>query len=121
MDANGSCPNYAPSATAAGADGAAQDPAALYGGGVALGMSECEVVSRLGRPTSVNTEAANAGRSIVLTYQTGPRPGIYRFGGGRLAEMDRVEGQPAPAAEKKAVKKKPPKPPNPNPANPAAN
>jgi hypothetical protein len=121
MDANGACPNYAGAPPPAAADGAAQDAAALYGGGVALGMSECEVVSRLGRPSSVNFEPASAGRSVVLTYQTGARPGIYRFGGGRLAEMDRVEGQPAPAAEKKAVKKKPPKPPNPNPATPGAN
>jgi hypothetical protein len=120
MDASGACPKYAGAAPPA-ADGAAQDAAALYGGGVALGMSECEVVSRLGRPSNVNFEGVNAGRNIVLTYQGGPRPGIYRFGGGRLAEMDRVEGQPAPATEKKAVKKKPPKPANPNAANPAPN
>jgi hypothetical protein len=44
----------------------------------------------------------------VLTYNAGPRPGIYRFENGRLLEMDRVEGLP-PAAEKKATKKKPAK------------
>jgi hypothetical protein len=111
MDANGACPNYAAPASPTPAEGAsAQDSAALFGGGVALGMPECEVVSRLGQATSVNfTAAPNGSRSVMLTYQAGPRPGIYRFEGGRLAEMDRDEGLPAPAAEKKA-KKKPPKP-----------
>ena len=47
-------------------------------------------------------------RSLVLTYNAGPRPGIYRFENGRLSEMDRVEGPP-PAADKKAAKKKPAK------------
>jgi hypothetical protein len=107
MDANGACPTFTPPAAGAGAP---QDAAALYVGGVALGMSECEVVSRLGQATSVAFgPAPNAARSVVLTYQAGPRPGIYRFAGGRLSEMDRVEGLP-PAAEKKAAKKKPPKP-----------
>jgi hypothetical protein len=107
MDANGACPTFTPPAAG---EGAPQDAAALYGGGVALGMSECEVVSRLGQATSVAFgPAPNAARSVVLTYQAGPRPGIYRFAGGRLSEMDRVEGLP-PAAEKKAAKKKSPKP-----------
>src|ERR1700761_6304533 len=114
MDASGACPNYAaPAPNPADGASSAQDGAALYSGGVALGMSECEVVSRLGRAASVNFGAApNGSRSAVLTYQTGPRPGIYRFEGGRLAEMDRVEGLPPPAAEKKAAKKKPAKPAN---------
>jgi len=112
MDASGACPNYAvPAPSPAEGAPSAQDAAALYGGGVALGMSECEVVSRLGRATSVNFGAApNGSRSAVLTYQTGARPGIYRFEAGRLAEMDRVEGLPPPAAEKKVAKKKPAKP-----------
>jgi hypothetical protein len=117
MDASGACPNYTAPASPGPAEGAPppQDGAALYGGGVALGMSECEVVSRLGRATSVNFGAApNGSRSAVVTYQTGPRPGIYRFEGGRLAEMDRVEGLPPPAAEKKPAKKKSVKPANPN-------
>jgi hypothetical protein len=117
MDASGACPNYTAPASPGPAEGAPppQDGAALYGGGVALGMSECEVVSRLGRATSVNFGAApNGSRSAVATYQTGPRPGIYRFEGGRLAEMDRVEGLPPPAAEKKPAKKKSVKPANPN-------
>ena len=72
-------------------------------------MSECDVVARLGQPTAVNLgRNANGLRSAVLTFQTGPRPGIYRFNNGRLAEMDRVE-VPPPAPEKKTTKKKPAK------------
>ena len=43
-------------------------------------MSECDVVARLGQPTAVNLgRNANGLRSAVLTFQAGPRPGIYRF------------------------------------------
>jgi hypothetical protein len=47
-----------------------------------------------------------------LTFNSGPRPGLYRFAGGRLTEMDRVEALPPPPTEptkKKMVKKKPDK------------
>ena len=113
VDAGGACPNYAgpaPSASASPGEGASpQDSAALFGGGVALGMSECDIVARLGQATAVNFgTGAYGSRSVVLTYNAGPRPGIYRFENGRLLEMDRVEGLP-PSAEKKATKKKPAK------------
>jgi hypothetical protein len=112
IDANGACPNYvpaAPSPSANTAEGAplSPDTAALLSGGVALGMSECDVVTRLGQPTAVNAGAnPNGSRSLILTYSSGPRPGVYRFEGGRLAEMDRVEVAPA-TPEKKTAKKKP--------------
>jgi hypothetical protein len=117
VDANGACPNYTapalpPPAPASPGEGAQtpQDGAALFTGGVALGMSECDVVSRLGQVTAVNFGTGAYGtRNVVLTYNAGPRPGIYRFNNGRLSEMDRVEGPP-PAVEKKAAKKKPAKP-----------
>ncbi len=113
VDAGGACPNYAapaPSASPGAGEGASpQDSAALFGGGVALGMSECDIVARLGQATAVNFgTGAYGSRSVVLTYNAGPRPGIYRFENGRLLEMDRVEGLPS-AAEKKATKKKPAK------------
>jgi hypothetical protein len=113
IDANGACPNYVPAAPSASVnpgEGAPPSPetAALLGGGIALGMSECDVVARLGQPTAVNPgQNPNGIRSLTLTYQTGPRPGIYRFEGGRLAEMDRVEAPPPAAPEKKTPKKKP--------------
>ena len=77
------------------------------GGGVAIGMSECDVVARLVSPTaSTSAEIRTALRSVTLTYSAGPRPGVYRFDGRRLTEMDRVELPPA-QAEQKAPKKKP--------------
>jgi hypothetical protein len=53
----------------------------------------------------------------VLSYQSGPRPGIYHFERGRLMQMDRVEvAEPAPKpAKKKPAKTKKPAPGN-NPA-----
>jgi hypothetical protein len=115
VDANGGCPNYAvPAAgpSANPAEGQPVDAAALLGGGIALGMSECEVVARLGQPTAVNLGTnPNGLRGVTLSYNAGPRPGVYRFEAGRLAEMDRVEGPPsAPAPAKKTTRKKPAKP-----------
>lgn len=100
VDANGVC--RAPPA----------DASALLGGGVAIGMSECDVVARLGQPTAANLgRDPNGDRSAMLTFKVGPRPGIYRFAAGRLTEMDRVELPPPPPepAKKKIVKKKPDK------------
>jgi len=114
VDPNGACPRYtAPAPVAPGSpdagSAASPDTAALLSGGIALGMSECDVVARLGQPTAVNLGSnPNGSRSAVLTFKSGPRPGIYRFAGGRLSEMDRVEGLPPPQPEKKkSAKKKP--------------
>ena len=46
----------------------------------------------------------------MLTYLSGPWPGIYHFSDGRLKEIDRAPEPPAPAKpppKKKATKKKP--------------
>jgi len=117
VDANGACPNYAAPATPLAATGSADagspassGTASLLGAGVALGMSECDVVARLGQPTAVNLGSnPNGTRSAILTFKSGPRPGLYRFNSGRLAEMDRVEVPPPPPQpeKKKTVKKKP--------------
>jgi hypothetical protein len=115
VDANGACPNYvAPTPAASPNPGdnpqAAADTAALLGGGVALGMSECDVVARLGQPTAVNLGSnPNGLRSAILTYDSGLRPGIYRFEAGRLSEMDRVEVPAPPPQPEKKTKKKPTK------------
>lgn len=91
-------PGVAPDAAAA----ASPDASSLLGSGVALGMSECDVVYRAGQPTSVQLGQTSYGaRSAVLTFQSGPRPGIYRFEGGRLMEMDRVAETPPPVATTK--------------------
>ena len=122
VDANGACPaaqapppvpQQAAPATADASSVPAGDLASMLGGNIAIGMSECDVVARLGQPTAVNLgKYQNGYRSAVLTYNGGPRPGVFRFEAGRLTEMDRVEvPQPAPVPDKKKVaKKKQPKP-----------
>jgi hypothetical protein len=127
VDSNGACPTPlappagvaqpAPAAqpTAAAAPGSPVNGAApvsdsnsLLGGGVALGMSECDIVSRAGQPNSVQLgKNPNGDRTAVLTFNAGPRPGIYHFERGALME---VESVPAPPAPPKVAKKKPANP-----------
>ena len=119
VNANGSCPApvaatpAAPASAAQGAPGAAPsapaaDTSSLLGGGLGLGMSECEVVFRAGPPSSVQIGSLpNGDRTAVLTFQSGPRPGIYRFVRGEMTEMDAVA---TPAAPPEVAKKKLAKP-----------
>ena len=125
VNANGSCPAPAaaappappPPAAAAvtppGAPGsppgagAPGDSTLVSDGGIALGMSECDVVFHAGQPSSVQIGSTPGGvRTAVLTFQGGPRPGLYRFQGGALIEMDAVA---APAPPPQVAKKKPAK------------
>ncbi len=121
VDANGACPP-APSAPApapvqtAAAQGPGVMPVApttdsLLGQGVALGMTECEVVYRAGAPSSVQIGGgANGARTAVITFNSGPRAGIYRFEGGRLMDMDGIqttENAPPPVKKKRVAKKRP--------------
>jgi hypothetical protein len=79
-------------------------------GGIALEMTECEVVGRAGQPDNVQLGTTDRGeRSVTLTYAGGPRPGIYRFAGGRLYAIERGEEPPPPepAKPKKPAPKKP--------------
>jgi hypothetical protein len=111
--ANGACapPAVAPLPGAAQPSGTMPPLSAapsLLGEGVALGMTECEVVYRAGAPSSVQLgRNANGDRTAVLTFDGGPRAGIYRFERGRLADMDRVQtAEPAPAPKTKVARKK---------------
>jgi len=78
-------------------------------GGIALGMTECQTVLRAGQPGNVAVSAGDRGeRSVVLTYLSGPWPGIYRFSEGRLKVIDRAPAppeEPKPPAKKKTAKK----------------
>ncbi len=66
--------------------------------GIALDMTECEVVRIAGVTDRVEISANERGqRTAVLTYVTGSRPGIYRFVSGRLASIERGPEPPAPA------------------------
>jgi hypothetical protein len=126
VNANGSCPAPAASVAAAPAAPApapasgappgtppdaaqAGDPSSLMGGGIALGMSECDVVFRAGQPSSVQIgNAPNGDRTAVLTFPSGPRAGMYHFLRGALTEMDGVpQAAPPPqVAKKKSTKPK---------------
>ncbi len=74
----------------------------LIEGGIALQMVECEVVRRAGTPDKLDfgTNERNE-RAVVMTYNRGPRPGIYRFAGGRLVSIERGAEAPAPAKQQK--------------------
>ena len=78
-------------------------------GGIALEMTECEVVGRAGPPENVELGTNDRGeRAVTLTYTGGPRPGIYRFSGGRLYAIERgQEAPPEPPKPKKPPPKKP--------------
>lgn len=65
-------------------------------GGVALGMSECAAVRRLGTPSNVSISSGpERERRVVLTYVGGERPGLYSFESGRLKEVDATPRQVA--------------------------
>jgi hypothetical protein len=82
-----------------------QQGAAPTAPGVALQMTECDVVRRAGTPEKVNLGADERGdRTAVLTYTRGPLPGVYRFIGGRLSAMERAPGAPTAAKPQKPAK-----------------
>ena len=103
-----------PAATKASADPGLQrlEPATsgpVVSGGIALGMTECQTAQRAGAPNNVAISAGDRGeRKVMLTYLSGPWPGIYTFNDGRLKVIERAPEQPKPA--KAAPKKKPAKP-----------
>jgi hypothetical protein len=108
VDANGTC--AARTVPQSNADsrgnqtvGPAPDTASLLGQGIALGMSECDVVFRAGQPTKTEIgNNPNGDRTAVLTVSSGPRPGMYRFERGSLTEMIRTaQPVPPPQPEKK--------------------
>jgi hypothetical protein len=113
VDANGACPGLSVQPAPGGAETSPQpDSSSLLGGAVGLGMSECDVVRRAGQPASVEIgQNPGAVRTALMTFKSGPRPGLYRFEGGKLIDVEAVELPPPPAAAKAkpAKAKKPPK------------
>jgi hypothetical protein len=94
----------------AAAPGALEPGAPPVLGGIALEMSECQAVRRAGQPSNVSISVGGKGeRKVVLTYLSGPWPGIYTFASGRLKEIDRAPEQPktkkAPPKKKKPLKR----------------
>jgi hypothetical protein len=93
-----------------GPDGSCAASAAepeFSGGGIALDMSECDVVQRAGRPDNIDISTDPGGtRAVVLTYTGGERPGIYRFASGRLKSIERGPEPPQPERPAKKTKTK---------------
>ena len=80
-------------------------------GGIALGMTECQAVRRGGQPNSVSVGASPKGeRKVVVTYLSGPWPGIYTFDSGRLKQVDAapVPEKPKGKPRRKPIKKRAP-------------
>ena len=66
--------------------------------GIALEMTECDVVKRAGIAEKVELGTNDRSERIVtLTYIRGARPGVYRFVSGRLVTMERGP-EPPPTA-----------------------
>lgn len=91
-------------ASADAALSAGQGPLPAMQSGVALGMTECQVVQRIGTPDTFNIGAEGADRVTTLVTTRGSWPGNYRFRGGRLVSIERVEVAPPRAAKAKAKK-----------------
>ena len=73
---------------------------------VALEMTECEVARALGPPQRAEIGTNERGeRSLVLTYASADRAGIYRFNAGRLTTIERGPEPPAPPKPEKKPKK----------------
>ncbi len=89
-------------------EGGGSFAAPMASGGIALSMTECQVVRRAGQPSNVTIGAGEKGaRKVVLTYLSGQWPGIYTFDSGRLKEIAATPQQEKPA--KPIAKKKPKK------------
>jgi hypothetical protein len=116
MNPDGSCALSAEAAAATATDGVAPASAdsALAGqgalpavqSGVALGMTECQVMERTGSPDTFNIGAEGTERITTVTVMRGAWPGLYRFRGGRLVSIERVD-VPAPPRTAKSKAKKP--------------
>jgi hypothetical protein len=75
--------------------------------GIALQMTECQVVAVAGYTDRIEIGADPRGQRLVtLTYLTGDRPGIYRFVNGRLSTMERVAEAPQARKPTKTAKAK---------------
>jgi hypothetical protein len=102
----GMTPPAGPSDANALAEGAAAGTPPAVTGNVALGHTECDVVRGIGVPNNVNISKNERGdRLAVVTFNQGPRAGIYTFNAGRLTSIERGE-EPPPAPKPKAAKSK---------------
>lgn len=74
--------------------------------GIALNMTECDVVRVAGVTDKVEIAANERGqRTVTLTYVAGERPGIYRFVSGRLVSIERGPEPPPPPKPQRPAKR----------------
>ena len=84
-------------------------PSAAMPRGIALGMTECEVVGAVGVTDRVEIGTDERGeRRVVLTYPQGSHPGIYLFESGRLRSIERPPNSGPPQKPSKNAGKPPP-------------
>ena len=76
-----------------------QGPLPAIQGGIALAMTECQVVQRTGFPDRVDIGAEGTTRVTTVAVTQGASPGFYRFRGGRLISIERLD---PPASAKPA-------------------
>jgi hypothetical protein len=100
---DGSAPNF-PEASSDALAG--QGPLPNVQSGVALSMTECQVVQRTGAPERIDISAEGQERIATMTVTRGSSPGLYRFRGGRLVSIERID-VPAPPKTAKAKKSVP--------------
>jgi hypothetical protein len=115
LTADGRCAGPADQTIAPATDGAATPDAGgtpagqgmlpLMPGGVSLAMTECQVVQRTGTPDTFNISAEGTERITTMTVTRGSWPGLYRFRGGRLVSIERID-VPAPTRQAKSAKSK---------------
>ena len=95
----------APSLPASSDALAGQGPLPNMQSGVGLSMTECQVVQRTGAPERIDISAEGQERITTMTVTRGSSPGLYRFRGGRLVSIERID-VPAPPKPAKAKAKK---------------
>ncbi|HWP26446.1 MAG TPA: hypothetical protein VNL39_08905 [Xanthobacteraceae bacterium] len=117
VDNEGRCLSSPMAAAETAPEAAGSDPVttptnpALAVGGIALGMTECDVVKRAGSPEKVLIGTNERGeRTVTLTYTGNMRPGIYTFTAGRLVSIERAPEPPAPQRPTRPARSTKPKP-----------
>jgi hypothetical protein len=81
--------------------GSGSPPSMAASQSVGLGMTECEVVRRLGAPDRMELASAGEQRLLTLTYGRGEHPRLYRFAAGHLYAIEALP-PPAPPARRAA-------------------
>ena len=80
---------------------AGQGPLPAVQSGVALGMTECQIVQRTGAPDTFNIGAEGTERVTTVTVMRGTWPGLYRFRGGP-AGLDRTRRSAGGATDRES-------------------